>query len=400
MLQNDAPEADKNDTFAPPGLSGRGRLRILSFAHALNRGGAERAAVRLWRQWAQDADMVLAIGEGHDEGLAGAGVRVRRAPPRLAGLSPNARMLAWLPGVIRAERPDILFCPGNTYAIVAAAMRLLAGGACPPIVAKVSNPMGREDLPPPRRRAALWWARTQGRMIDRFVATSAAMADEIAAVAQVPASRIDTIPNPAFDAAVFARLTDAPGPAADAPGRLFVGVGRLVAQKNFALMVAAFARGAMPADRLVILGEGPERPMLEGLIAAAGLGDRVTLAGFNRDAGAWIGRADALILSSRYEGLPAVVLEAMAAGRPVIATDCCVAMAPLLAGGAGVLVPPGDAAAMAAAIATLDPAAFDPAHARAVAARHVTERVAQAYWPVFLAAIAAPGPRTQALVPG
>jgi glycosyltransferase involved in cell wall biosynthesis len=209
------------------------------------------------------------------------------------------------------------------------------------------------------------------------------MVDEAVRVAGIAPARVTLIPNPAFDANIFMRLAAVPPATA---GRRFLAIGRLAPQKDFGSLVAAFARTGRADDRLTILGEGPEHAALTAAIARHGLAGRVVLAGFHRDVAPWLAAADALILSSRYEGLPAAVLEAMAAGRPVIATDCCVAMRPLLDDGRhGILVPPGDIAALADAIAAFDPAGYDSDAARAVAARHITDRVADRYLRLFRA---------------
>jgi glycosyltransferase involved in cell wall biosynthesis len=71
---------------------------------------------------------------------------------------------------------------------------------------------------------------------------------------------------------------------------------------------------------LVIVGEGPLRNELEDEARRAGVHDRVVFAGLRSDARALIGAADAIVVSSRSEGLPMVVLEALAAGTPVVAT--------------------------------------------------------------------------------
>jgi glycosyltransferase involved in cell wall biosynthesis len=102
---------------------------------------------------------------------------------------------------------------------------------------------------------------------------------------------------------------------------------------------------------LTILGEGEERQALEALVKRLGLEQRVRLPGFVADPGPYFRAADLFVLSSVYEGLPAVVLEAMAADCPVISTDCFASARGLLAEAPGceVLDSP-DAEEMAAAM--------------------------------------------------
>src|SRR5690606_33267050 len=122
------------------------------------------------------------------------------------------------------------------------------------------------------------------------------------------------------------RLSVAEAAAEPGAGCRFVAIGRLVAQKNYPLLIEAFALHAWPEDRLTIAGEGPERSSIQSLIDQHELGDRVALAGHSDDVPELLDRSDVLVLSSDYEGLPAVIIEALAAGLPVATTDCCASM--------------------------------------------------------------------------
>ena len=183
----------------------------------------------------------------------------------------------------------------------------------------------------------------------------------------VPEARIVVIPT-AVDLGALAPLAAAPGPRGP---RLFA-VGALTREKDHATLLEAFAIVArqVPAARLTVLGDGPERAALAGRAARLGLADRVTWPGEVPDAPAWIAGAALLVHPSRREALGTAVLEAMAVGTPVVA---CAAggLVDLLGDGHGRLVPPGDAAALAAAGLDLLAA---PAPAAALA-RRAQERV-------------------------
>lgn len=134
-------------------------------------------------------------------------------------------------------------------------------------------------------------------------------------------------------------------------------VGRLVEKKGFDVLIAAAAKLSSPF-LLRVIGEGPERDRLGGLIAAAGLGDQITLVGAmtHADLPAEYANAHAVIVPSVIDstgdrdGLPNVVLEAMASGRPVVASDVSAIGAAITDEDTGLLVPPGDPAALASAL--------------------------------------------------
>jgi glycosyltransferase involved in cell wall biosynthesis len=124
-------------------------------------------------------------------------------------------------------------------------------------------------------------------------------------------------------------------------------------------------------------------------VARLGLASRVRLPGHVNPLDRELALADALVLSSEYEGVPAVVAEGLAAGLPIVTTRCSVSMEDMLGNGQfGILVPRGDAGALAQAMDSVATLPFDAAAARDHAHRFTVEIASRAY----LAAI-------QALVP-
>ena len=173
-----------------------------------------------------------------------------------------------------------------------------------------------------------------------------------------------------------------------------LGVGKLSPQKGFDVLLRAFARvrAERPA-RLVILGEGPQRRALERLARELGIADDVSLPGFVANPFAWMARCAVFALSSRWEGLPSVLIEALACGCAVVSTDCPSGPAEILDGGAfGPLCPVGDAAALAGAILRVLEAPTAPARLRARAATFSVDAAADRYLEVLLDVCrAAPG---------
>ncbi len=354
----------------------RAPLRVLTFLNSFAPGGVERIAARLHAAWTiagVDAQMVVADASIAPP-IALQALSQVHPKPRGRGVTRFAALLRGIPAIIARQRPDVLFCAGNTYTALAVALKLTLGPACPPIVVKISNDLVRPDMPLPLRYFYRRWLRIQGRHLDHFVGMAPAMRGEIARLVGVPQSRISVIADPALADADLRRLAAARDAVVRArPGRHYVAVGRLAPQKNFALLLEAFARIAKPDDTLRILGEGPERRALEAQAARLGIAGSVYMPGHVDPLDAWLAEADAFVLSSDYEGVPAVVIEALAAGLPIIATDCCCSMADLLGHGTlGQLIPTGDAAALAQAMMTLAPDSGATIAARRTAAATFT----------------------------
>jgi glycogen(starch) synthase len=162
--------------------------------------------------------------------------------------------------------------------------------------------------------------------------------------------------------------------AAPTGGAGIVFVGRLHAQKGVDTLVRAAA--LLPGVPVTLAGDGPERAAVELLARQLGVTDRVRVTGFrpHREVPALLAGADVVVLPSRYEELGTALVEAMAAGRPVVAS--AVGGIPELVrdGVDGLLVPPGDPAALAGAIEKLladpDLAATLGASGRARVAEH------------------------------
>jgi glycosyltransferase involved in cell wall biosynthesis len=112
-------------------------------------------------------------------------------------------------------------------------------------------------------------------------------------------------------------------------------------------------------EKLVILGEGEERPSLEGLVKDLGIADKVIFAGFQPNPYPFMKHASLFVLSSIFESFALVIVEAMACGAPVVATDCLSGPSEIITDGVdGVLVPPADEKKLAEAMSRVlrDPA--------------------------------------------
>ncbi len=191
-----------------------------------------------------------------------------------------------------------------------------------------------------------------------------------------------------FPPAIQARTTVIPNPVPPLPQAehtptdvmlakpALVAMGNFYPQKGFDLLLKALARlkDRHPAWTLTILGEGPLRTQIESLRDALGLNDRVHLPGRVKNPHHVLKQADLFVLSSRWEGWPMALAEAMSCGLPVIAADCRMGPREIVRDGVdGVLVPPEDVEALAAA---MDKLMSDESTRKRLAsrAREVTER--------------------------
>ncbi|QQV76858.1 glycosyltransferase [Sphingomonas aliaeris] len=320
-----------------------GPRHILTYAETWRGGGVERVQLRLARGWiAAGWRVTLVLGDPEGPLASEAPDGLEILPLGSGGMLPLMRLL---PDIVAERRPDVIFCPGNHYTGAAAWLRLRLGRTCPPIVAKVSNALGRPD----QRFAVAWayrrWLALHHRFVSRLVAMTPAMADEAADAMRIPRGAIAIIPNPPVLPIPGATPPVLPG------GRFILGVGRLAPQKRWDRLIAAVPKLADRDLSVVILGEGDARAALTAQIAALGLGHRVHLPGHSADPLPTIARAVAVVLVSDFEGVPSVLREALSLGTPVVTTGSSVAVREIVTGpDLGTVLAAGDEAGLIAAI--------------------------------------------------
>jgi len=141
------------------------------------------------------------------------------------------------------------------------------------------------------------------------------MAEEMTAHFGVAEERVAVLPNPTDSV----RMRTSPPCREPGPGRRFVAAGRLAHVKGFDRLIDMFESGGED-DHLCLFGDGPDRVELEDRASARGMSSRIQFAGFDPVPWPFFAGADAMLIPSRWEGLPNVALEALACGTPVIAT--------------------------------------------------------------------------------
>lgn len=337
-------------------------MRVTLIIHSLGAGGAERIMSLMANYWARQGwptTLLTIVGPDArpffslDPAVALRPLDLARASPTpFSGAVANLRRLRALRRAIIDSAPDvvIVFMTQTNVLTLAAT----AGLGFPVIVEEHTDP----------RHAALGrpW-RALRRLLYPRAARVIALSD--AALSYFPLAirrRGVVMPNP-----VVLPVGDAPPLATE--GRAVLALGRLVDLKGFDLLLESFARVAPhhPEWVLEIWGEGPCRVALEARRDALGLAGRAHFPGLTPRPLAELRRAGLFALSSRYEGFPTVLGEAMACGLPVVSFDCPSGPRQLVRDGVdGVLVPPGDVAALAAA---LDRLMGDAAERRRLAAR-------------------------------
>ena len=214
------------------------------------------------------------------------------------------------------------------------------------------------------------------RRCDAAIAVSAPIRVRLLA-SRVSPARVHLIPNAlARREAVLDRTAARAVLGLDPTATVIGWVGRLSPEKGPDILLRAIPHLADPAWRVSMIGDGPLRAQLQELVDQLGLADRVSWHGLIPDAARCYAAFDCLVLSSRTEGTPIVLLEAMAGGIPVIATRVG-GVPDVVREDEALLVAPDDPAALAAAVGT---ALADRAGARGRAARAAT-RVAGDYAP-------------------
>lgn len=291
---------------------------ILTFAQTPANGGVERAMLRLVRGWlARGRRVTLVLGR---EGNAADAAIPPGCETIVLGDASYRALLGGVPGAVERTRPDVIFCPGNHYTSMAAWLRLRLGRRCPPIVAKISNALERQDMSAALAQGYRWWLRLHPRFLDAMVAMTPAMRAEAVRAIGIDPARVAVIPNPPTE------RTEGGAPIAIPEGPFVLGIGRLVPQKRWDRLIEALPHLRDRAIPLLLLGEGPERARLERLVAKLGLDARVHMPGHAADPLPIIARATVVALTSDFEGVPAVLREAASVGTPVVATDSSVAV--------------------------------------------------------------------------
>jgi glycosyltransferase involved in cell wall biosynthesis len=326
--------------------------RLAIFLPGLYEGGAERIMLNLAKGLlarGHSVDLVLARAEGPYMPQIPEGVRlVDLKAPRVLGSLPA------LVRYLRRERPAAMISAMFTNVIALLARRL--SGVPVRLVITEHNTLAsvvdnKNDV---RWQAYPTLAGWFYPWADVIVAVSNDVKKDLALAANISSDRIEVVYNPIVTPDLKMKSEqplEHPWFANGGPP-VVVAVGRLTDQKAFDVLIRALsiARRDRPL-RLMILGEGENRPALEALIATLGLREDVRLMGFVQNPYPFMAQAAAFALPSRWEGLPTVLVEALYLGAPIVATNCPGGSRDILMGGRfGKLVSVDDPTGLAAAL--------------------------------------------------
>ncbi len=327
-------------------------MRVLHLIDHLGLGGSQSVLLDLLEirsmdvvpsVWALRARTLAATRDR----LAAAGVR-----PRDLNLSPrNPLGLLQLRRGLAREQPDVLHTRLDFSNLFGPPAALSLGRSRPRIVVTVENDPYQHYHAIPRAGLRLLSSR-----VDALVIVSESLREAVGPLIR-GARRVDVI-SPGVDRDRFRRQRADPVEVRRLRGgasRVIGSVGRLAEQKGHEILLAA-TKLLLESDRstrVLLVGEGPRRADLERLAGSLGVKDAVHFVGYRKDVATAYAAMDVFVLPSWHEGFAIVCAEAMAMGVPVVATRVVGTVDAVKDGVSGVLVPPGEATALARAILRL-----------------------------------------------
>ena len=361
--------------------------RIVHVITRLVRGGAARVAVDLavaGRGWYGACEVLHGAEEPPDSALArelaAAGVATRAVPELVRDPSP-VRDLAALSALTRSFRenpPDLVHAhtsKAGVLAVLAASRARVRAIVFAPHGNVFPEAGGVPGVPPAglRRRVMMLGMRLAGSRACRVIALSEADRTRMIELRLAPPDRLTVIANglrlPSLDAIV--------PPGTRRTGVPVIGmIARMTAEKGHSVLLRAAARlrGEFPSLTVRLVGGGPLETPLRAEAAGLGVGNAVEFPGFRDDLPPLLAEMDVVAVPSIYEGFGLTIVEAMGMARPVVASRVGGIPEVVAEGETGLLVPPGDPPALAAALATI---LRDPPRAQAMgeAGRRRAERL-------------------------
>ncbi|MBB6285312.1 glycosyltransferase [Geobacillus subterraneus] len=324
--------------------------KISFFIPSLRGGGAERVILNLAKTFSYykyDVDLVTVKAEG---------AYLSQVPKKINIIDLNAPRvsLSLIPLIkyLNKNKPYALISAMNHVNIIAILATKLALVKTKVLISEHST-LSRSLMHPENFRSRLlpFFMKFFYPFADKIIAVSHGVADDLAKALNFPRSKIEVIYNPVVSDELFEKANqevDHPW-FKDSQCPVILAVGRLTEAKDFPTLIRAFhyVRQKRKA-KLVILGEGEKRAELINLVKKLGLDNDVDIAGFVENPYSYMKGCSVFVLSSKWEGLPTVLVEALACGANIVATDCPSGPREILKNGEyGSLVNVGDEKALA-----------------------------------------------------
>jgi len=345
--------------------------RIAFFTPALTYGGAQRVTVNVANSLAEcghTVDLVAGRLEGEFiDDISDAVTTVDLDVPQVPGIGILASV-PYLVSYLESSRPAVLFS-SRMHTNIAAVVAGRLANVDVHVAATQHSPYDWQSKPKDSLARAI--ATRVYPLADDVVAVSEGVAESVIANTRLGRDGTTVLNNSIDVAAIRMEADEAvdhewfTDPEIDP----IVSLGRLEPVKDYPTLLKAFAilTESRPQTRLVIMGKGSERRRLISLARSLGIDDRTRIPGYVDNPFAYMRRASVFVHSSKSDGLPTVLIEALACSCSIVSTDCQYGPREILNDGRyGVLIPVGDPARMADAIARAlgDPSLSDECHER------------------------------------
>jgi glycosyltransferase involved in cell wall biosynthesis len=322
----------------------------------LDAGGAERVMLTAANGLAERGyavDLVLSQRSGGFSSDISESLRVvdldAPAPPVLAAVGALPAMYRYL----ERTSPGVLISSMKHINVLSLAVWRLSQVDTNIVLTEHNTP---EELirGSPKNRLIYRIAAIEYPWADEIIGVSEGVVDSLSDIVDIPRQQIEMIHNPVVSSSLVEQSHQNPDHPwfDDDNTRVVLSVGRLTEQKNQELLLNAFSDVCGDENvKLVLVGQGERAAALETLAGELGVADHVEIREWVDNIYAYMGSADVFVLTSKWEGLPTVLIEALACGCPVVSTDCPSGPREILDGGEyGTLVETYDSSDVAEAI--------------------------------------------------
>lgn len=319
------------------------KKKILFIRPTLGQGGADKVTLNLLQGFDRSKfEVSLAL-------MKKEGKLLKNVPADVPILHLKKKSLWFtLPALMKLFRKsdyDVFYCTSSGMSIPVVLAKVLSSSNRTTIISERSSLLRRMNSGI-KNKVILRLKRWLNNQADFIVVVSEGLRKELLQLTNVESKKIVVCNNPVIPTNIE-QLKSENGLDSSFAGAKskILAVGRLVVEKDYKILINAFSTISEKTDaNLFILGEGPLKNELEGLVESNGLKSRVTFLNFDSNPYKYFSRSDVYVMSSKNEGMPGTLIQAIACGTPSIATDCPTGPNEIINNGVnGFLVPVGNA---------------------------------------------------------